>query len=560
MPATPPALPTATQAAQQQDRSLAPEEAVAEALRGILRGYRFNKRLLAQSPQDNWLLFTRGANEVALVGWTEREGSESERLALTPASPMVFGLFRYTGEPIRQVQTVGTEIGMVLEQEPMVLLPSAPNGYLMLAASAQTVPAQMRVRGPQTVELTCEFQNPLNEIVMMPVPDMGKTFAAKPGGSITVRKEVKVGRSPEPIYTSIGAMGIRQPVKIIVENPLELSVRPEEPQVLMLDIFNPSGDAVDGYVLLHLANAGEPFRLPLQFRKGQHLNSVRIPLGTPLPLPVPMMVSVEQTVTDPMRRTYAVGQTGALQFVPAASFTPMNADGSPEAYRGQYSGGASALLRGGLPAGAGVPWPQYGALGLIYDLGSGTAQIDVVPTLDWATNVYENPSQIGFWLQGDGSGNLLSLVWEDAAGKQYASPERAINWRGWRYILLDVPAGAGVRYPLKWVSLLRLRGGADTSEDARRGALLANGFCFVYGDNFSLSGYRDESLDRYEQGVSAPAAPAEVTEETLRGSPLQRGDTIEQGESIHRAQPVPHGVPAHSDASAPRSSGRSGRR
>lgn len=510
--------------------SVSPDEAIAQALDGILKGYRFNKRLLAQNPQDHWLLFTRADHETVLVGWTERGGTDDQRLALAPASPMAFGLYRYDGSLIRSVDTIGYEIGMVLEREPKILIPTAPNGYLMLAANAQTMPQVIRVSGPQTLELTCEFYNPLDEIAIMPVPDMGRTIAVKPGGMMTVRKEVSVGRSSEPIYTSIGAMGIRQPVTIVVENPLELIVRPEEPQVLSLDIVNIGGAEINGEVLLRLSDASEPFRMPLQFRSGQRLNTVRIPLNSPLPLPSTLSVAVEQTLAQPLRTVYQLGQTGALQFVPTANFSNAGRDGTLRDYREETSGGASAVIRGGVPANTPLPWPEYGALGLVYDLGpvaagaADTARIDIVPTTGQTAQVIGVPGKIGFWLQGDGSGNLLSLVWSDAAGNEYVSEERAVDWRGWRYVMFKTPWGeAAVDTPLRWSALMRLRGDPRAVEQTRRGALLANGFCFTYGDNFSRSGYTDPALSQYEQSVTMPAAPAVVSEPEVKlGKPVQR--------------------------------------
>lgn len=504
--------------------SISPEAAIVEALQTILKGYRFNKRLLTGSEQDHLLLFNRGKYDVALVGWTT--SGLSDRVALAPAIPMQFNAYTYTGTLLGTVNTIDSEIGLVLGVEPIVLMPQQPNALLVMAAAAETVNPVIRVRGPQTLELTCEFSNPLNEVAVMAVPDMGKTIAVKPGGSQTIHKSVKVGRSAEPIRTSIGAMGIRQPVTIIVENPLELTVHPEEPRMLVLNLVNSGGEPFKGDVLFALGEGGEPFRLPLEFRSGQRTQSLRIPLGEPLPLPSLLRVSVEQVVPQPIRRTYVLAESGQLQFVPAADFSQTDNKQVPTGYTLTMEGGASAMIRGG-EAQTAVPWPNQGSLDFAYDFGSRAPRqerrneglLSVEPVnADWA-RVHGTPSQVGLWLFGDGQGNLLSMSWRDATGKVHASYPRPVDWKGWRYITIDLPKG--MVPPLQWDSLLRLEPAEDGSVPSRHGSLLANGYCFIYGANYSLSGYESETPN-YEEAI-APAAPIEVIESgVIRGEPVRR--------------------------------------
>lgn len=501
-----------------QKRFPGPEAAIAEAMQTVLKGYRFNKRLLAPGEGDHWLLFSRGESEVALVGWTT---ADTNRVALAPATPMVFNAYSWNGTQLGTVNTQDYEIGMVLEKQPKVLIPQQPNPFLQFAARAQTVEPVIRVKGPRTLELTCDFYNPTSEVAVMAVPDMDKMIAVQPGATQTIRKTITVGRSAEPIRTSIGAMGINQPVTIIVENPLELLVRPEEPRMLTLDVVNPGGEEMNGQVVFSLGGAGEPFRSPLEIKRGQRLQTLRIPLGSELPLPGAMQVSIEQSVAQPMRQTYVLARTGALQFVPTGNFLQTTADNAPAGYEVVETANASAALRGGTPN-TPIPWPAQGALSIVYDLGSqaerpdnkSISSVGVKPVSAATAQVPGTPSQVAFWLQGDGTGNLVSVSWRDAAGREHTSDPQPLNWTGWRYVTFDAPTRA-VSYPLQWASLLSVTAAPGGSLQSRRGSLLANGFCFIYGANRSLSAYEQAPVN-YEDTIM-PAVPTEVKDSEVLG-------------------------------------------
>lgn len=83
------------------------------------------------------------------------------------------------------------------------------------------------------------------------------------------------------------------------------------------------------------------------------------------------------------------------------------------------------------------------------------------------------PTDIGMWVKGDKSGNLLKMVLKDKNGKQYLLPIiDGMNSDEWQYVSIPIPAG--VSYP---VSIDKIYAAALETTDAQTGV--------VYIDNIS---------------------------------------------------------------------------
>ncbi|MGE9296850.1 MAG: hypothetical protein ACQKBV_11235, partial [Puniceicoccales bacterium] len=404
--------------------------------------------------------------ETALVAWTT---GPAKRVPIA-ASPMNFAVYNTQGQELGQVGAQNFVLDIVMAQEPGIYVPQSPNPLLQIAALAETLPNTIEVRGPQILELTCVFVNPLPEPLILNPP--GKpSVALKPGMSYTVKREVNVGRPYEPMRVEVGASGIMQTVTINVKNPLMLDLKADLPGRLTVEILNPSGDPVQGRMALELSGQAEaPFEFPVTLAKGETIKELQIPLGSALPLPAAVRLVLRASVGNP-RREIELASTPGMQFYPVAPFNAA-ANGSPANWTLTKEGPSFAELRAANPPG-GAPWPESGTLILAYKFDQPGATLAVNPSGSAAANVVDKPVSVGVWINGDGSGNLASMRWRDASGKVFETDPKPVTWQGWRYVSFSLDSA--MKAPIRWENLLRL-----TAVNAQPGAIMASGPVFTY--------------------------------------------------------------------------------
>lgn len=473
-------------------RAVDPEVAVAEGVSQVLPGYRFNKRLATPTADDHILLFSKG-RETALVAWTEGVAKEVE----LPASPMAFSVFNTRGERLGSLSARDFVIRLVLAQEPGIYVPQAENSLLLVAALAETIQSSLTVRGPQTIDLSCTFANPLAQPLILNIPD-GRSLALKPGATQEIRQSVDVGRAYEPMRVNVGASGILQTVTISVDNPLLLDLRADLPGSLTAEIVNPANDPFQGRLVLELVGAGEGSALeyPLTISPAETVKAVRVPLNAKLPLPGPVQLSLRQPYGNP-RRDRELARTPPMQFAPVAGF-----DSGPTGlahWRLARQGAASADLRSGTPP-AGVPWEPAPALMLAYQLKEPGALLRVEPASPRSAMISGRPVALGLWLYGDGSGQRVSVRWRDATGALFQPVSRVIDWKGWRYETFAIDPA--MQAPIEWDALLVVEAVRPGG-----GALMASGPVLSYA-------FDDE------QAAAAPRA-VEVEDEFSFGDPVK---------------------------------------
>jgi len=440
---------------------------VAGGVQKVLPGFRFNKRLATPTAQDHLLLFSKG-EQTALVAWTEGDS----KVISVPASPMDFSVFNTQGEELGAMRAANFVLELILVKEPGIYVPAGPNSLLQVAALAERIPGSLTVKGPQILELRCEFVNPLGEPLILNPPG-NPSVALKPGSAHTVRREVIVGRTYEPMRVDVGASGIFQTVTINVANPLMMDLRADLPGRLTIDLLNPSGEAFSGRLALELlgSEGPPPLEFPVSMEKGKTITQIEVPLGAGLPLPSAVRLVLRGAVGNP-RREIVIASTPPMQFAPSASFAA-RPDGTPRNWRlNRPDSSAFADFRAGTPPG-GAPWADNGTLILAYRFQKPGAALSVTPADVAAETIIEKPASAGIWINGDGSGNLLSMRWRDAGGKIHATDPKPVRWKGWRYV--SFPLDEDMPAPIQWVDLLRI-----TAVNDAPGAIMASGPVLTY--------------------------------------------------------------------------------
>ena len=86
------------------------------------------------------------------------------------------------------------------------------------------------------------------------------------------------------------------------------------------------------------------------------------------------------------------------------------------------------------------------------------------------------PSTLGLWVHGDGSGNRLRARVTDAGGQTFQPDGPALDWTGWRWVTFDL---ADLRHAGHW-------GGAN--DGVAHGALRLDTLLLVDGPRHATQG------------------------------------------------------------------------
>ena len=464
----------------------------AQTLTGMLGGFRFNKRLVLEKPEDYVLLFTKG-KDVRLAAWT----TAAPHQAVLPASPGSFEATGLTGGSLAALMADRHGLQVTLENQPQYLVPDAPNDLLTIAGAWQALPQDIEVRAPGALNLRVPITNPLQKTLRFRARGLnsrlqaGPAERARPGdvAPLLVRLQ-SVTRSADPVPAAVeldvrGLGRVAQSTMLIAENPLLVTLLPLTPHSLPVLIANPARDGFDGWVG-PTRSEGIRFRNPavaVHLAPGSSDVTVALPLDH-------IPASVYQTgikVADeeldivldvPASRFAAVGDSS--QYTPGAK--PL--DFSLKASGSGFEPGGN-ILEAALPS-EGPPEPGMGALKISFRLPPGQARLDLSATAPAA--IPGEPKALGLWIHGDGSGALPYLSFVDSSGQSFEEGGGPLSWKGWRYVLVFIDApqashsgGANdgvIHYPIRWDSLLTLRNGTDKESS---GTLYLTGPTLIYG-------------------------------------------------------------------------------
>lgn len=456
---------------------MTPEESVAKALQGPLQGYQFNKRLATPSLQEHVLLFSKDQfKDNRLVFWTENAG---DRFAAIPSSPMTFKVVDVEGNEMETVSGNTFNLIVKLDRQPRILIPERENDYLMIAAAAERVKTPIRVKGPKTLDLTCDFMNPLDQDIFFTVENPSSKVVMKPGGEYTVKKEVSIGRPWEPVIVPIEGNGIIQQVVVQVENPLRVSLWPEFSNSITLRLDNPAGSPFRGEAEIILVTPDgdefEPFRFDVAMTGGEKEKAIRVPLNFDGILPYPAKVIIKQRSRLEMGKEFVLTETLPTQFSPLAPFLSDNPTSQPTGYEGRSQGKSYWQFTAGKPA-EGVPNETSGSGILVYSFQQGGIGIKIRPEEGEGQTIIGKPVAYGVWLLSDKSLNSVTCGIRDASGRVFQPDPVLLDWSGWRYLRFEWPDT--MQPPLVWDSMVEIT--YDDTAGSKNGAIYINNPALVY--------------------------------------------------------------------------------
>lgn len=462
-------------------RQVPPEQLLAEALEGPLQGYRFNKRLATDRPEDHLLLLVKG-NAVAAVAWTTDVGQVT---ALLPTSPGVVEVLDCRGEQMGTTAVSENTLELPLTREPIIYRPMARNPVLELAAAAQRVAANLTTAGPNRLELSCQFRNPLEVSVRLTDLD-GNAVDLPPGDLWEARHTVHIGRRERPYRFRVGASGIEQVVQVSVDNPLLLELWQQTPGAITIDALNPTGEALRARAELNLVRDFEdqeaaPFVFRVDIPAQQRYHSLKVPMTQARSLPVPIQLTLRsETVVD--GEPLLLAETPATRFYRVADFTRVDQQGQPLLYEAREPDGGVAVLSTGEPRDSALPAPGEAAAVLAYNLPQVASSAAIVAPGTRERAILARPHALGAWIYGDGSGNEIAPVLttgrdvalpepsvaepeeadEGAAPEAVAPPQKVtqrltpmrLDWEGWRYVNFLFPED--IELPISWDALLEV--------------------------------------------------------------------------------------------------------
>lgn len=115
------------------------------------------------------------------------------------------------------------------------------------------------------------------------------------------------------------------------------------------------------------------------------------------------------------------------------------------------------------------PEPLHGSiapvwrLNYFFDDGWKFLQLDYRGSAD--KKMISKPRAVGMWIYGDGQHTLVRLRFNDSAQQTWQPSGQEIDWKGWRYVQMDIDRTAGhwggkndgvMHYPLQWQTLFLL--------------------------------------------------------------------------------------------------------
>jgi polysaccharide biosynthesis protein PslG len=450
-----------------------PAYLAAQTLTHFLDGFRFNKRLALESPDDYLLLFTKGGGELRLAAWTTGQSHTT----VLPASPGQFEMTSFTGEKLPPLTAERHGLSVRLTHSPRYLAPEQANPLLDIAAAWQRLPLEIVVRAPGVLPLHLAVKNPTSNSLRLSARVCGAPWEwegspaekANPGAEASLLLRVGAAmRSVKPLPLRVdieaGRLGtLAQTTWIVASNPLRLTVLPATASELPIAISNVSGDPVEGWIEAREAK-GLSLKAPrerVDIKAGVKDATIGLPLERhpdgEYALGVPIVDQEERLVCYLARS----------QFLPIDDFSGYTSSATVPEYKLIADGAAQPAdntIKPGLPP-DGPPSSGMAATQLTFRLPAEHSRVRLVPSLAPAPipgEAKDEPKALGLWLHGDGSGVLPFIRFVDATGQVFQEGGGAINWKGWRYVLIHLGAGGRhsggandgvIHYPIHWDSL-----------------------------------------------------------------------------------------------------------
>lgn len=446
-----------------------PAYLAAKTLTTVLKGYVFSKAL-ALKDGEHVLLFAKG-DQVRLAAWTSAKETRSVSI---PASVGRFRVTGHLGQELPEVLADADGVTLTLSGDVQYLAPIDANPSLRLATAWERLPLEVMVTAAQPGEMVSRF-DPVNKRQVIGPPPLIETVHTTFRNPL--ERPVTVGPNKHHVdydhvtnLTAVLPHGERTAVQPPVTVPLEIDGRTVWSQATRLVVTNP--------ITLHLTcpvpvrdravmpllvdnSLGTAFTAVFTVETPNHKGMMQsdiaqgeqplvyLPLG---PFPgAPFTASVvlrdprnQHLVRSLPKRTYRV--------LPLADAGwDVHADGDPTVESTRNLVASQAGI---------VPFVNQPTLDLTYRMDQGWKFLRVAPKnpLDLGAS-----QEIGMWIHGDGSGNVVRLRMIDASGQVFQPDGGRLTFTGWKWTTFTITphtahwSGADdgvVKPPLKLDTLL----------------------------------------------------------------------------------------------------------
>ena len=304
-----------------------------------------------------------------------------------------------------------------------IKFPKSSNSFRLTSISKaeQAFPVQLAVRNP--------WPKPVRFSVT--IPGGGKTaqnsVVLQPGAASLVEASYSqyrrdALRTTVPVRVEVAEISTppktlrlwEESIPVAVLNPITLSLAPVEGGERLV-IQNPGGVALRGRIA--------PLDQALVLQPGQTEASVGLPATQPGAAPRPTLRLIEDN--------------GVVAELKAPRFTPLALESLRAALDGdaKIPAEASVVLTN---APAGPDSPAARVFRLDYQFAKGWRFVRCVSQGTTSVKLDADAAELGLWVKGDNSANLLRLRVTDEAGQTFQPNGPAVNWTGWRWVAFDL--------------------------------------------------------------------------------------------------------------------------
>jgi hypothetical protein len=469
-----------------------PTYRAAQTLARSLDGFRYDKRLALESPDDYCLLFSKG-KENRLAVWTTLPTSHEVTLPVSAGSFRVTG---YTGDVSRKTaSSVG--LTLTLTDAPQYVVPTGENRRLSLAADWATLPSSLTVGGEE------DLRQALAPVARGDMPELAEVSQAdlllsngdrsqridlkspvSPGKERLTRAPYDGDRDEAPhrlrALLSVPGWGeVAQEALVFAKYPLRIVPLPSGEGALPVRAENPSGQPFDGRLVVTVrpegGGAAAPLSLPLRLRRGEKDRIVEASLPEADRNRASVSFSLEEK--DANGAWHPVVRTEPQTFVALPDDAiPCEAlpDGDPKI--------DSKVDCAEVPPPPGLPAKAGRTLKITYDFDPGWKFLRLPAKGSVAEPIQGKPESLGAWVYGDDSGDVLRMRFADSTGQTFQPDGGRLDWKGWRYVSFPMDGrNAGrwggaddgvIHYPVRLDTLLLV----DAAGKASEGSLYATGF------------------------------------------------------------------------------------
>lgn len=441
-----------------------PAYRAAQTLNQTLEGFQFNKRLDVGRPDDYVLLFNQG-NQVKIAAWTT---TQSPHKAIIATSAGSFRTLDYLGQNRKTLNATAQGLSLSLTDAPQYLTPTKANALLQLAAAWETLPLEQIVPGSQTIDVPLQLRNPLPTPIQVNTGSQTATIPPRQTRSlVTTVTPSRQGKSrPLRLEWQIQGLGsITQSTHLLLTNPLTATVLPMGANQLTVVLQNPAGTALNGRATLtnlQGLKANTPSQ-PIRFAPGETQKYLKFKASR-----------TQSTYQAGLEVTEGGNQHTfpPQKFKAVINFANLGANTMGQALQAVPGGDAKVRSQQSLAvipsASRYAPTVGRKVLKITYRFQAGWKYLHLLPTPQYQSRlkIQGQPQSLGLWINGDGSGNQMSLRYQDKTGQIFQPKSQTITWKGWRYITfaLDgkdatVWGGAAdgiVHYPIQLNSLLAI--------------------------------------------------------------------------------------------------------